>query len=143
MPRDMVTVTTDVAAPVEVVWLFLTTGRDAWWPEMRFEAVVGSPLVEIWVEEGRQITATGRVTRCDEPRVLGFSWTERGWERPLDVVIELVANGRSTTVTLTETGFSRAHVPSALPAEHEEGWRYHLTRWQRVSEGGAAGVDAQ
>lgn len=143
MLRDSVTVTTGVDASIEVVWQLLTAGRGAWWPEMRFEPVVGSPLVETWVEEGRPASATGSVTRCDEPRLLGFSWTEQGWEHPLDVVIELVQQGQSTSVTLTESGFSRARTPHSLPAEHEEGWQYHLARLKRTSEGQAVDVDAQ
>jgi len=132
--RDSVTVTADIHAPVEVVWRCLTVGRGTWWPDMRFEAVVGSPLVETWVEEGRQARATGNVTRCEVPHLLGFSWTEEGWDHPLRVVIDLVAHGDSTSVTLTESGFSRARTPHALPAEHEEGWRYHLSRLKRTSE---------
>ncbi|RWZ68086.1 SRPBCC domain-containing protein [Labedella populi] len=134
---------TSIHASVDVVWRCLTVGRGAWWPEMRFEAVVGSPLVETWVEEGRQASATGSVTRCDEPSLLGFSWTEEGWDHPLDVVIDLVTHGESTSVTLTESGFSRARTPHSLPAEHEEGWRYHLAGLKRASEDQAADVDAQ
>ncbi|WP_338036771.1 SRPBCC family protein [Microbacterium arborescens] len=141
MLRDSVTVVVDIDASVEVVWRFLTAGRGAWWPEMRFEAAVGSPLVETWIEEGSQASATGSVTRCDEPHVLGFSWSEQGWEHPLDVVIELVEQGQATSVTLTESGFSRARTPRSLPAEHDEGWRYHLARLKRTSEGEAADVD--
>ncbi len=50
---------------------------------------------------------------------------EQGWEHPLDVVIELVAHGQATSVTLTESGFCRARTPHSLLREHEEGWRYH------------------
>lgn len=103
----------------------------------------GGRLVETWVEEGQQVSATGSVTRCDEPHVLGFDWTEQSWDHPLDVVIELVAHGQGTLVTLTESGFSRARVPHSLPAEHEEGWRYHLARLKRTSEGEDVDVDVQ
>lgn len=137
------TVVADVDASVEVVWRFLTTARGAWWPEMRFDAAVGSPLVETWIEEGRHVSATGSVTRCDEPHVLGFSWTEQGWDHPLDVVIELATHGQTTLVTLTESGFSRARTPYSLRAGHDEGWRYHLARLKRMSEGEAVDVDAQ
>lgn len=110
---------------------------------MRFEAVVGSPLVETWVEEGRQARATGRVTRCEEPHLLGLSWTEEGWHQALSIVVDLVTHGESTSVTLTESGFSRARTPRSLPAEHAEGWRYHLARLKRASEDQAADVDPQ
>ncbi len=110
---------------------------------MRFEAAVGSPLVETWVEGDRQVSAAGSVTRCDAPHVLGFSWTEQSWDHPLEVVIELEARLQGTLVTLTESGFSRARTPSSLPAEHDEGWRYHLARLKRTSEGEAVDVDVQ
>lgn len=109
---------------------------------MLFEAAVGSPLVETWVAEGRQVSATGSVTRCDEPHLLGFNWIEEGWDHPLDVVIDLVTHEKSTLVTLTESGFFRARTPHSLPAEHQEGWRYHLARLKRMSEGEAVDVDA-
>lgn len=136
MSRDPVVVETGIDAPVEVVWRFLTVKRDAWWPEMRFEAAVGSPLVETWIEEGVQVTATGSVTRCDEPRRLAFEWLEPSWSSPLDVDIRLTAEGSSTSVILTETGFSRAQTSLSLPNEHEEGWLYHVTRLKRASEAG-------
>lgn len=110
---------------------------------MRFEADVGSALVETWVEEGRQVSATGSIARCEEPHLLGFSWIEEGWDHPLDVVIDLVADEESTLVMLTESGLFRADVPHSLPAEHEEGWRYHLARLKRTSAGEAVDVDAQ
>lgn len=65
MPRDAVTVTTEIAAPADIVSRFLTAERAAWWPDMRFEAVIGSPLVETWIEHDRQRRATGTVTRCE------------------------------------------------------------------------------
>jgi uncharacterized protein YndB with AHSA1/START domain len=137
---DSVTVEKDIDAPVGVVWRFLTVERDAWWPEMRFEAVVGSPLVETWIEEGHQASAMGSVTQCDEPQLLGFRWIEPSWDRPLEVVIRLAAEGRSTTVILVETGFAQARTSPSLPAEHEEGWLHHLARLKRASEGEAVGV---
>lgn len=139
MGRDSVTVEARIDAPIGVVWRLLTADRDAWWSEMRFEAAVGSALLETWIEEGRPASATGTITRCDEPTLLGFTWTEPTWVQPLDVVIRLVADGSSTSVALTESGFSRAQAPPSLAAEHEEGWRYHLTRWARASEGEAVG----
>jgi len=141
--HDSVTVTAGIDASIDVVWQLLTAGRSAWWPEMLFEAVVGSPLVETWIEDGRPGRATGSVTRCDNPRLLGFRWIQQDWAHSLDVVIELVQHGRSTSVTLSESGFSRAPAPHSLAAEHEEGWRYHLARLKRVAEGGAVDVVAQ
>jgi uncharacterized protein YndB with AHSA1/START domain len=141
--RDSVTVEMSIGARVEVVWRSLTTERHAWWPEMRFEAVVGAPLVETWIDDGHETSATGKVTHCTEPHLLGFRWIEPGWTHPLDVEMRLVPEGRSTSVTLTETGFAHAGTSPSLPIEHEEGWRYHLTRLKQASEGAAVRRDAQ
>lgn len=138
MLRDSVTVEVRVDAPIEIVWRFLTVNRDAWWPELRFDAVVGSPLVETWIEDGIPLTARGSVTRCDEPQLLGFEWAEPSWQSPLSVLIRLTQDGESTSVALTESGFSPARTSASLPDEHEEGWLYHLTRLKRASEGDAA-----
>jgi uncharacterized protein YndB with AHSA1/START domain len=129
-----VTVETSVRAPVETVWRLLTVERDAWWPEMRFEPVVGAPLVETWTEDGRPASASGTVTRCDEPHLLEFRWRESGWRAPLEVTIRISSGSHSTSVTLHESGFSRAQTPSSLADEHEQGWLYHLERWRRASE---------
>jgi len=110
---------------------------------MRFEAVVGSPLVETWIDEGHQASARGRVIHCDGPQLLGFRWIEPSWDHPLDVMIRLAAEGRATAITLTETGFSRAQTSPSLPDEHEQGWRYHLTRLKRASEGESVCIDAR
>lgn len=141
---DAVTVETTIDAPVEIVWRFLTAERRTWWPQMRFDAAVGAPLIETWTDEGRTATATGTVTRCTAPHVLGFAWTEPGWLHPLEVIIELSPDGPATAITLTESGFSPAPHPSpSLAAEHEEGWRYHLARLKRVSEGDAVDILAE
>lgn len=110
---------------------------------MRFDATVGSPLVETWIDDGVQATATGSVTRCEEPRLLAFEWTEPGCSGALDVVIRLTAERSSTVVTLTEAGFSRAQTSLALPDEHEEGWHFHLARLKRASENEAIQIDVQ
>lgn len=140
MLRDSLSVETTIDAPAVVVWRLLTVERETWWPDMRFEAVVGSPLVETWIENGRRSSATGVVTHSDGPHLLGFRWTEPAWDQPLDVMIRIVPQGEVTTVTLTEAGFVRARTPLSLPAEHEEGWTYHLGRLKRAAED-AGGVD--
>lgn len=131
-PRDSVSVAHVVAASPAVVWRALTAGRAQWWPDLRFDAVVGAPLVETWVEAGQQRQAHGVVTRCDEAELLAFRWREDGWSAPLEVRFRLEAHDLGTSVTLTETGFRRADVSPTLADEHEEGWRYHLTRLARA-----------
>jgi uncharacterized protein YndB with AHSA1/START domain len=136
--RDDVMVSVSVDARPESVWHCLTAGRGTWWPEMHFEAAVGSSLVETWIDDGQEASATGTVTHCEAPQLLAFRWIEQGWAQPTDVVILLDDNESSTTVTITETGFRRADTALSLPDEHEHGWRHHLLRLKTASE--AAGL---
>lgn len=138
MRGDAVTAETSIEASTEIVWRFLTVERGLWWPEMTFEAVVGSPLVETWTEDGREMSATGLVTHSVEHRLLGFRWIEPEWRHSLEVTIRLVPDDRATTVILRESGFVRARTPLSLPDEHQDGWTCHLARLKRVSEGGSA-----
>lgn len=135
--RDALQVAASIEASVNDVWRFLTTERASWWPEMRFEAAIGSPLIETWMEEGEHRQVAGVVTQCAEPRLLAFTWGEPDDEFSLDVSIHLACDGGATTVTITETGFVKATAPTALLDEHEEGWRYHLARWKRACESGS------
>lgn len=134
MHSDSVTVRADIDAPVEVAWRVLTVERDSWWPEMRFTAAVGASLSETWTEDGHRMSATGTVTRCLPPHGLAFRWIEPRWSLPLDVDIRLARRSGATSVTLVESGFVRATSSPTLPAEHEDGWMYHLERWKRASE---------
>lgn len=143
MLLDSVRVRTGISAPAGTVWRFLALERAAWWPDMHFEPVAGSPLLETWIENGRRRSATGVVTRCREPELLAFRWSEPGWEHPLDVVIRLAGDGSSTTLTLAETGFLKAGTRPSLAAEHDDGWRYHLARLTRVCESAAADPPAR
>jgi uncharacterized protein YndB with AHSA1/START domain len=129
---DSVSVAHVVAATPDVVWRALTVDRVTWWPDLRFDAAVGAPVVETWIEAGRQRQAHGVVTRCEEPGVLAFRWREDGWAAPLEVTFRLEPHGAATSVTITETGFRHAGVPPTLADEHEEGWSYHLTRLARA-----------
>jgi uncharacterized protein YndB with AHSA1/START domain len=131
--RDSVAVETAVDAAPELVWRLLTVKHSVWWPEMQFDAIAGAPLVETWLEDGLELSASGVITRCDPPDLLAFEWREPSWEHSLEVELRLEETGRSTMVTLTETGFTRARA-TALADEHEEGWRYHLARLKRACE---------
>lgn len=142
-PPGPVAVSQPVAAPPEAVWWALTAGRAAWWPELVFDPVAGSPLVETWTEDGEVRSAAGEVVRCDAPVVLAFRWREPSWAHALEVTIRLDAAGPGTEVTLTESGFATAGTPPTLPAEHAEGWRYHLGRLRRVCETGSADPGAR
>ncbi|MEH3088603.1 MAG: SRPBCC domain-containing protein [Microbacterium arborescens] len=135
MSRDALTVQVQVAALPERVWEMLAVDRAGWWPDLVFEPAVGAPLVESWLADGRRQTATGTVTRCEPPSRLVFVWREPSWSDDLAVDVEIIASGGRTTVSLTESGFVGAGSPPELLDAHEDGWRYHLARLRRVSEG--------
>jgi uncharacterized protein YndB with AHSA1/START domain len=127
-----------VDARAERVWHCLTAGRGTWWPEMRFDAVVGSPLVETWIDDGHEASATGTVTGCEAPQLLAFRWIEPAWAHPTEVVIRLDGDEQSTAVTITEAGFRRASTAPSLPDEHELGWRHHLLGLRTATEAASA-----
>ncbi len=138
MTRDAVLLEVTIEASAGRVWQALTAGREAWWPELVFDAAVGSPLVETWWEDGRRATAHGTVTRCEPRARLAFAWRQAMWRADLHVDIRLASAGAPagfTEVTLAETGFSTAGTGQSLVDEHDAGWRYHLTRLKRASEG--------
>ena len=131
MPDGVVSVSLTIDERVDDVWRAITVGRSSWWPEMVFEPIAGSALVETWIEDGEEKRATGTITGAVAPSLLSFEWSEPGWVGPLSVSICLEPLGAATKVTLTESGFTEAQSPSGLPAEHQDGWLYHLTRLQK------------
>ncbi|SDQ18231.1 SRPBCC domain-containing protein [Microbacterium sp. cf332] len=135
MPQDAVTASVTIAASVDRVWEALTRERSSWWPELVFEPMVGAALEETWWENGRRARATGTVTTCDPPTRLVFVWHQDSWQGDLEVDVRIAASGGMTAVFLTESGFVGAATPAGLPDEHVEGWRFHLARLRRVSEG--------
>ena len=137
MTDDGVRVTLRIAAGAEAVWHALTVGRSAWWPDMVFEAAVGAPLTESWIEHDERREASGTVTAADRSRLLSFDWREPDWRASTHVSIELAESGAATEVTITETGFADAGTSAALVAEHAEGWRFHLGRLRDACLGAA------
>lgn len=125
---DRIVTGTTLACAPETVWEALTARRPDWWPELEFEPVPGSPLVETWTEDGRAMSATGRVLTIDAPRSLSFEWTEPGWTGSAVVRITVRSAGRSTRVTVEETGLTAASGDAGLGREHVAGWTAHLGR---------------
>lgn len=117
--------------PLEV-WRLLVD-RSAWWPELAFDAVSGSPLRETWTEDGRTFEALGRVVAVDPPRHLSFEWTEPGWSALLTVAITVEPAAAGAAVTVTEQGFIRIGAEEGLRLEHEAGWQQHLVRLRGAS----------
>jgi uncharacterized protein YndB with AHSA1/START domain len=126
--------------PIERVWAYLTE------PEKRAKWLAGGPMelriggeVKLWFhhasldavpdeapakykqyENGSSML--GRITRCEPPHVLGYSWSESTPDRISEVTFELSPRGGEVLLVLTH---------KRLP-DHKEllgvagGWHTHL-----------------
>jgi len=122
---DRVTVRAQVSSTPAAVWQALTTDRAGWWPELRFEPVVGAALEETWTIGDEVFVARGEVVEVSPPYLLVFEWHEPTWAAPLRVRFS-IEDADPTSVTVTEGGFERLDGGRELREEHAEGWEHHL-----------------
>lgn len=149
--------------PVERVWAYLTESdkRGQWLATGEMELEVGgrvelkfchanlSPVAEEipakYEELADGAAFTGRVTRCEPPRVLAYTWAE-SWGEDSEVTFELTPRGDDVLLQLThrrlgdkrETLISVAagwHTHLGILADHLRGvesrpfWAAH-SRWE-------------
>ncbi|GAB3257903.1 SRPBCC family protein [Nocardioides dilutus] len=134
-------VTTHIAAPPEVVWLYLTDpARYAVWmgTEVTLSPTPGG-LYKVHMREG--IEARGEFVELDPPHRLVFTW---GWQdHPVvppgstTVEVTLEATDEGTLVRLTHRGLPD---PESV-AHHRQGWENYLPRLAIAATGGAPGPD--
>ena len=136
--QDAARAAVHLTATPEHVWRLLVD-RSAWWPELEFDAVAGSPLRETWTDSGRTLEAIGRVLAVDAPTRLSFEWTEPVWGTSLTVTVTVTPTAEGAEVVVTERGFVGILAEEALRLEHEAGWREHLGRLQDACSGTAEG----
>jgi uncharacterized protein YndB with AHSA1/START domain len=124
--------------PIERVWAFLTESdkRGRWLASGPMELRVGGPVelnfrhaelsphAEAPPEKYRKIehgfTSHGRITRCDPPRLLSFTWDEGGVDS--EVTFELSPRGEDVLLVLTHRRLGdRATMLSVAG-----GWHTHL-----------------
>jgi uncharacterized protein YndB with AHSA1/START domain len=118
--------TIDVQAPADRVFALWTEPDQLvqWWPEAAtFEPRVGGDVLFHFP----QGSVSGKVTRFDPPRALGFTWIRSDFpEYPtqVDVSITDLGDGRSR-VELVHSGWD------ALPEDYVEQWKpIHDAGWQ-------------
>jgi len=116
------------------VWRSLTADRAQWWPGMRFDAVPGALLREIYVENGVECRAWGQVREVEDSEVLTVDWREPGWPCPLSVRFALAPLAAGTSISVTECGFDGLPTGLVSHADHSDGWNYHLNRLRRHAE---------
>ena len=139
--------------PIDRIWEFVTESepRSRWLAAGRMELHVGGKVELFFLhknlapdeappdayrkvhEEGHQ--SFGRVTQCDPPRLLGFTWEDSEEKAASpdanEVVIELAPRGERVLLTLTHRRL----------ASHEElvnvsgGWHTHLGLLEDVVSG--------
>lgn len=131
-------------SPDEAFRLF-TDGIQQWWPleegfsyggdrakEIHLEAWVGGRFFERFVD-GDEFQV-GRVTVCEPPDRILFTWRDPDWAAETEVEVRFVAEGEGTRVDLSHRGFDRLG----------PGWEAIAARWTggwpRVLEGFAQGA---
>ena len=124
--------------PIERVWAFLTESdkRGRWLASGPMELRVGGPVelnfrhaelsphAEAPPEKYRKIehgfTSHGRITRCDPPRLLSFTWDEGGVGS--EVTFELSPRGEDVLLVLTHRRLGER----AMQLSVAGGWHAHL-----------------
>jgi uncharacterized protein YndB with AHSA1/START domain len=117
--------------PIEQVWAFLTESdlRRRWLAAGEMELKVGAPFTLTWRNDeltdppgarpegfGAEHSMESRITLCDPPRKLAFTWGEG------DVSIALEERGRKVLLTLTH----RRIVERSSRVMIGAGWHAHL-----------------
>jgi uncharacterized protein YndB with AHSA1/START domain len=125
--------------PIERVWAYLTESekRGKWLAagpmelrvggkvELRFRHADLSPRLEPTpdrykqYEEGARVF--GRVTRCDPPRLLGYTWGEEDGSET-EATFELTAQGREVLLVVTHRRLHDRRAMIGVAA----GWHTHL-----------------
>jgi uncharacterized protein YndB with AHSA1/START domain len=124
--------------PIERVWAYLTESdkRSRWLAAGPMELSVGgrveltfhhadfsteaAPAPERFSKPEGGPTVQGRVTRCEPPRLLSYTW-DGGSGDPSEVTFELSARGEDVLLVLTHRSLGRKAMGSVGP-----GWHAHL-----------------
>lgn len=125
--------------PIERVWAYLTESekRGKWLATGHMELRVGGrtelkfrhadlspqpdPTPERYKELEGGASFTGRITRCEPPRVLSYTWAEE-WGGESEVTFELAPRGREVFMVLTH----RRLADRAAMVSVASGWHAHV-----------------
>lgn len=118
--------------PIERVWSYLTDGelRRKWLAAGKMEMKVGAPFELTWRNDeltdppgkrpdgfGAEHSMTSRITECDPPHRLSFTWQNSG-----DVTFVLEPRGSKVLLTLTHRRLPNRTTLSRVGP----GWHAHL-----------------
>lgn len=117
--------------PLERVWAYLTESdlRRRWLAAGEMEQSVGAPVTLVWRNDeltdppgarpegfGTEHSMASRITACEPPRRLAFTWGDG------DVTIELQQQGRDVLLTLVHRRITERSSRVMIGA----GWHTHL-----------------
>jgi uncharacterized protein YndB with AHSA1/START domain len=127
-------------------FILFTSGIDEWWPldegfsfggdkasSIHLEPWPDGRLYEQWVDGDR--FETGRVTECEPPDRLVFTWRDAEDRGTMEVEVRFAPQHEGTLVTVEHRGFERLG-PSGtdLAARYAGGWPRVLERYARRAE---------
>jgi uncharacterized protein YndB with AHSA1/START domain len=135
-----------VELPLEQAFALFTDGINEWWPleegysfggdrarEVHLEPWVGGRLYERWVD-GEEFQ-TGRVTECDRPHRIVFTWRDEHERGEMEVEVRFTPEGDATRVAVEHRGFERLG-----PGGEDLAMRYS-GGWPRVLQAFASRID--
>jgi uncharacterized protein YndB with AHSA1/START domain len=120
-----------------------TDGIEQWWPldegysyggdrarEIHLEPRVGGRFFERFVD-GDELEV-GRVTLCDPPHRIVFTWRDPDWAGETEVDVTFAEGPDGTVVSLTHRGFERLGPEGkAIAARWAEGWPRVMQAFER------------
>lgn len=132
--------------PIERVWAYLTESekRATWFAGGKTELKAGGkaefhflhrnlssePTPERFKDMENGVSFQGRVTACDPPRLLAFSWPESDGGDNSEVTFELTPRGGEVLLVLTHRRLTRKDMPGT-----GAGWHAHLAVLEDVLGG--------
>ena len=122
-----------------------TDGIGKWWPlkegfsfggdrtlDMFLESKVGGRLYERFHDGGEY--EIGRVTRCDPPNLIAFTWKVHDWDGVTEVEVRFVPAGSATRVELEHRGWEVSAKVGKERKSHDDGWDFVLEHYARRDE---------
>ena len=95
----------------------------SWWPlQGLFPSAVSGPRKSIWKRKGGRFYerftdgeeyVVGRVTPCEPPHRIVFTWENPDWEGRTEVEVRFAAEGKATRVELEHRGWEVGRVTTA------------------------------
>jgi len=124
-----------VARSVQDAFRLFTEGIAEWWPlkgtnfsyggdradKIFLEAKVGGRFYERF-SDGEEFEV-GRVTACEPPQRIVFTWKDPSWKAPTEVEVRFSPAGNATRVDVEHRGFEAAGAKPEEAAGWADGWK--------------------